>query len=125
MLIQGLGGPWRARGCFLGGLGAALKVPDKGIGLFPQLQQREHRGCYEFIGFGDIHGPKPYKFIGFGDIHGPKPYKFIGFGDILGSIFYRCAGSAGSDLPEGPPGTVYIHMFGGAHLGRAGDRRSH
>ena len=21
---------------------------------------------------------KPYKFIGFGDIHGPKPYEFIG-----------------------------------------------
>ncbi len=35
----------------------------------------------QFIGFGDLHGPKPYKFIGFGDLHGPKPYKFIGFGD--------------------------------------------
>ncbi len=23
---------------------------------------------------------KFYKLIGFGDIHGPKPYKFIGFG---------------------------------------------
>ena len=22
---------------------------------------------------------KPYEFIWFGDIHGPKPYKFIGF----------------------------------------------
>ncbi len=36
----------------------------------------------KIIGFGDIHGPKPYKFIGIGDIHGPKPYNFIGFGDI-------------------------------------------
>jgi hypothetical protein len=26
---------------------------------------------------------RSYKFIGFGDIHGPKPYKFIGFGDSL------------------------------------------
>jgi hypothetical protein len=33
---------------------------------------------YEFIGFGDIHGPKPYEFTGFGDIHGPKPYEFLG-----------------------------------------------
>ena len=41
-------------------------------------------GNYKFVGFGDIHGPKPYKFIGFGDIHGPKPYKFIRFGDIHG-----------------------------------------
>ena len=40
-----------------------------------------HKPC-EFIGFGDIHGPKPYEFIRFGDIHGPKPYKSIGFGDI-------------------------------------------
>ena len=37
---------------------------------------------YKFIGFGDLHGPKPYQFMGFGDLHGPKPYKFIGFGDI-------------------------------------------
>jgi hypothetical protein len=33
----------------------------------------------KIIGFGDIHGPKPYKFIRFGDIHGPKPYRFIRF----------------------------------------------
>ncbi len=26
------------------------------------------------IGAGDA---KPYKFIGFGDIHGPKPYEFM------------------------------------------------
>ncbi len=25
---------------------------------------------------------KPYKFIGFGYIHGPKPYNFIKFDDI-------------------------------------------
>jgi hypothetical protein len=36
---------------------------------------------HEFIGFGDIEGPKPYEFIGLGDIEGPKPYEFIGFGD--------------------------------------------
>ncbi len=28
---------------------------------------------YEFIGFGDIHGPKPYEFIGFGDLHHGSP----------------------------------------------------
>ncbi len=35
------------------------------------------------IGFGDIHGPKPYESIGFGDIHGPKPYESIGVGANL------------------------------------------
>jgi hypothetical protein len=41
---------------------------------------------YEFIGAGDIHGPKPYEFIGFGDIRSPKPYEFIGFGDMCMSL---------------------------------------
>ncbi len=41
----------------------------------------DFRVTSKFIGFGDIHGPRPYKFSGFGDSHGPKPYKFIGFGD--------------------------------------------
>jgi hypothetical protein len=35
--------------------------------------------AYEFIGFGNIHGPKTYEFIGFGNIHGPKRYEFIGY----------------------------------------------
>ncbi len=39
---------------------------------------------YEFICFGDIHGPKPYEFMGFDDIHGPKPYKLIGIWVRLG-----------------------------------------
>ena len=30
----------------------------------------------EFIGFGDIHGPKPYEFIGFGAMDVTKPYDF-------------------------------------------------
>ncbi len=46
-------------------------------------------GRDKFIGFGDLHGPKPYKFIGFGDLHGPKPYKFIGFGDLQGDKWER------------------------------------
>jgi hypothetical protein len=37
-----------------------------------------------FIGFGDIHGPKPNNVLGFGDMNGPKTDKFIGFGDIHG-----------------------------------------
>ncbi len=40
-------------------------------------------GVHGPIGFGGIHGPKPYKSIGFGGIHGPKPYKFIGLGDPM------------------------------------------
>ena len=72
--------------------------------------------AYNFIGFGDIHGPKAYKFIGFGGIHGtkaynfvrfgdgpkaykfigfgdgPKAYKFIGFGDIHGTKSYKFIG---------------------------------
>ena len=42
-----------------------------------------------WLGFGDLHGPKPYKFIRFGDLHGPKPYKSIGFGDIHGPNPYK------------------------------------
>jgi hypothetical protein len=60
-------------------------------------------GC--LIGFGDIHGPKPYKFMGFDDIHGPKPYKFIGFGDIHGPKPYKFIGFGGWPAPgarEGP-----------------------
>ncbi len=48
--------------------------------------------AYEFIRFGDSHGPEPYSFLGFGDIHGPKPYKFIGFGDIHGPKPYKFIG---------------------------------
>ncbi len=44
---------------------------------------------YEFIRFGDIHGPKPYECIGFGDIHGTKPYNLIRVGDIHGHEPYK------------------------------------
>ncbi len=44
------------------------------------------------MGFGDIHGPKPYTFIGLGETHGPKPYKFIRLGDIHGPKPYKFIG---------------------------------
>ena len=31
-----------------------------------------------YIGFGNIHGSKPYEFIWFGNIHGSKPYELHG-----------------------------------------------
>ncbi len=40
-----------------------------------------------FIGFGDIHGPKPFKFIGLGAIQGPRPRLldcFLITGSVLG-----------------------------------------
>ncbi len=52
---------------------------------------------YGFIGFGDIHDPKPYEFIGFGDIHGPKPCGFIRFGDLKGG-----GSPAGGAASSGP-----------------------
>ncbi len=48
--------------------------------LGPDYWARRSAQPYEFIGFGDIYGPKPYEFIGVGDIYGPKPCEFIGFG---------------------------------------------
>ncbi len=35
------------------------------------------------------------KLIGFGDIHGPKPYKLIGFGDSHGNLNMGPSGSEG------------------------------
>ncbi len=58
--------------------------------------------CQKLIGFGTIHGPKPYTFIGFGTIHGPKPYKFIGFGTPGGSDAFVQGRSAGRP-PASPP----------------------
>ncbi len=52
-----------------------------------------------YIGFGDIHGPKPYEFIGFGAMDVTKTYKFIGFGDILALI---AAGRGLSAVPQVP-----------------------
>ncbi len=69
--------------------------PEAGSGagwLYPgpgELHRVEVTNTYTVIGFGDLHGPKPYKFIGFGDLHGPKPYKFIRFGDIHGPKAYN------------------------------------
>jgi hypothetical protein len=40
---------------------------------------------YKFIGFGDIHGPKPYTFIGFGDLY----YKKAKFWDQVWPNFDR------------------------------------
>jgi hypothetical protein len=73
---------------------------------------------YKFLGFGDIHGPKPYKFIGLGDIHGPKPYKFIGLGDIparhrgVGVYFGTVRRSTAADVrPRASPRRARLHML--------------
>ncbi len=62
---------------------------------------------FQFIGFGDINGPKPYDFIGFGAMDVTKPYKFIGFGDINGpkpgilifQVFGRFSAKLGPKTP--------------------------
>ncbi len=70
-------------GCSRGGWRAP---PDRCMYSFRSRRLRDMRPKpYEFIGVGDIHGPRLYEFIRFGDIHGPKPYTCIGFGDIHGS----------------------------------------
>jgi hypothetical protein len=45
---------------------------------------------YEFLSFGDIHGPNPYKFTGLGAMDVTKPYDFPRFGDIHGPKPYKC-----------------------------------
>ncbi len=45
-----------------GGLGLAGRLGCVQVGEVTKL--------HEFIGFGDIHGPKTYEFMGFVDIHG-------------------------------------------------------
>ncbi len=44
----------------------------------------QRTSSYQFIGFGDLHGPKPYQFIGFGDLHDPlsvkQPFYILVFG---------------------------------------------
>jgi hypothetical protein len=46
---------------------------------------------------------KPYKFIGFGDIHSPKPYKLIGLRLLSG---HRCLGRS-----VGAQQKVWVFMF--------------
>jgi hypothetical protein len=80
-----------------------------------------HVALCKFIGFGDVHGPKPYKFVGFGDVHGPKPYKFIRFGDVHGPKPYKFIGFGGSMYSFGTERVIQLRF---AHTsGRAGDNR--
>ncbi len=73
-----------------GGPPAHLRTPFSGPGVDPQgpfpsptrpqeaLASTRARGgvCrVQPLSRLSYKGPKPYKFIGFGDIHGPKPYK--------------------------------------------------
>ncbi len=67
------------------------------VGYATMLPGRKSVPDYEFLGLGDIDGPKPYEFIGFGDIYDPKPYEFIGFGDI-----------DGLEKPFPPQKTLYV-----------------
>ncbi len=48
------------------------RLPPRALALHVLKLECKLEDPIKFIGFGDIHGPKPYKFIGFGDIHGPK-----------------------------------------------------
>ncbi len=66
----------------------AHKNADTQTGRKPSETAKETQWKpYNFIGFGDIHGPKPFELLGFDDIHGPKPYKYIRFGAIHGPGF--------------------------------------
>ena len=55
---------------------------------------------YEFIRFGDIHGPKPYEFIGFGAMDVTKAYEFIGFGAMDGTKPYKFIGFGAMDVTK-------------------------
>ncbi len=46
--------------------------------------------AYGFIGLGAMEVTKTYQYMWFGDLHGPKPYKLI-FG-VLGSSLREIAG---------------------------------
>ncbi len=56
-----------------------------------------------FIGFGDLHGPKPYKFIGFGDVSEPVSHPLlVPTASSLGIVDVDSALSFGPDpVPEG------------------------
>ncbi len=87
-------GLWSAHASF-----TAKSGPNRSPDIASLVPRKSCRQAYEFIGFGDVYGPKPYEFILFDDIYGPKPYEFIWFGDIYGPKAYEFIGSGDAQGP--------------------------
>ena len=62
----------------------------------------------EFVGFGDIHGPKPHEFIVFGAMDVTKPYEFMGFGAM--DVTKPCE-FIGFGAMDGPKLYEFIRFF--------------